>query len=177
MKTPQDILEFWFADRVQKKWFEKDPAFDEEVRRTFLSTYEDGEKPEWQTTPASSLAHIILFDQFPRNMFRDTPQAFVTDSLARKLASAAISKKFDRELIPQRRHFLYMPFMHSESKEDQAYSLELFTSLGNKNVIRFAEQHKNIIDRFGRFPHRNKILGRESTPEEKQFLTQPGSSF
>jgi uncharacterized protein (DUF924 family) len=186
-----DVLDFWFGrsnspefGKVQKKWFEKDLAFDEEVRSHFLSQYElaaSGQLDSWQESPESCLALIILLDQFPRNMFRGTPQAFATDSKALAAAEQAVKNKFDRELLPVQRWFIYLPFEHSENLEKQQKSVELFSNLqgepDSESVINYAIRHLEIIERFGRFPHRNQILGRETTPEEAEFLKQPGSGF
>lgn len=176
-KTPQEILKFWFSEEITKLWFAKDQGLDEEIWEEFFETYKVKEEIDWEETPENALAKVILFDQFPRNMFRDTPKAFETDELARKIAREALEKGWDQELSENRRTFLYMPFMHSENEEDQAYCVELFTKHGKEAGLEYALMHQKIIDRFGRFPHRNKILGRPSTEEEKEFLTQPGSSF
>ncbi|EAO7613966.1 DUF924 domain-containing protein, partial [Salmonella enterica] len=131
----------------------------------------------WRKTAEGRLAEIIVLDQFSRNLFRDSPQAFAQDSLALALAQEAISLNLDQQLSPEQRAFLYMPFMHSESKLIHEFALKLFQRLGNPTNLEFEKKHKVIIDRFGRYPHRNQILGRESTDEELTFLTQPDSSF
>lgn len=132
---------------------------------------------DWEKAPYSALALVIVLDQFPLNMFRHSPRAFSTEAEARRIAKAAVSQGFDRELTEEQKQFLYMPFMHSENREDQQRSVELFTAAGLKDALPYAIGHKEIVDRFGRFPHRNRTLGRESTPEEIEFLKQPGSSF
>ena len=186
-----EVLDFWFGrsnspefGKIQKKWFEKDLAFDEEVRSGFLSQYElaaSGQLDSWQESPENCLALIILLDQFPRNMFRGTPQAFATDSKALAAAERAVENKFDRQLLPVQRWFIYLPFEHSENLEHQQKSVELFSNLQGETdselVINYAIRHLEVIERFGRFPHRNQILGRETTPAEAEFLKQPGSAF
>ena len=187
----QEILDFWFGKsnspefgKSQKKWFEKNVDFDSEVRSRFLSQYElavSGQLDSWQDSAQECLALIIILDQFSRNMFRGTSQAFATDSKALIAADRAVKNKFDRSLLAVQRWFLYLPFEHSENIEHQQKSVELFSQLGgdseNEMVIDYARRHLEIIERFGRFPHRNQILGRETTPEEAEFLKQPGSGF
>lgn len=187
----QEILDFWFGKsnspefgKSQKKWFEKDLAFDSEVRSRFLPQYESavsGQLDSWQDYPQECLALIILLDQFSRNMFRGTPQAFAADSKALIAAEQAVNNKFDRELLPVQRWFIYLPFEHSENLAHQQKSVELFSQFSNDPdsafVFDYARRHLEIIERFGRFPHRNQILGRETTPEEAEFLKQPGSGF
>jgi uncharacterized protein (DUF924 family) len=187
----QEILEFWFtksdeADygKSDKVWFVKDTKFDEEVRSRFLNTYQQavsGKLNSWQESPLSCLALIILLDQFPRNMFRDQPQAFATDEQALKFAQYAVERNFDQQLLPIQRWFIYLPFEHSENLEDQQKAVALFSTLkddpDSKSSIDYADRHLEIIERFGRFPHRNKILDRKNTPEEEEFLKQPGASF
>ena len=186
-----EVLDFWFGrshspeyGKVQKKWFEKNADFDAEVRSRFLLQYElaaSGQLDSWQDSPDNCLALILLLDQFPRNMFRGTPQAFATDSKALATAEYAVNNKFDRELLTVKKLFIYLPFEHSENLEKQQKSVELFRRLSgdtdSDSVIEYAMQHLEIIQRFGRFPHRNQILGRETTPEEAEFLKQPGSGF
>ena len=145
-----------------------------------MSTHQQAAQAElwgWRKTAEGRLAEIIVLDQFSRNLFRDSPQAFAQDSLALALAQEAISLNLDQQLSPEQRAFLYMPFMHSESKLIHEFALKLFQRLGNPTNLEFEKKHKVIIDRFGRYPHRNQILGRESTDEELTFLTQPDSSF
>jgi len=176
----KDVLTFWFEDVGADSWYAKDDAIDAAIRERFGALF----LAVAQTTPADepatahgALAAVIVLDQFPRNMFRGSPQAFATDAHALAIAEAAIARGLDRELAMGERQFLYMPFQHSEDGAVQARSVELFASLGNAEVLRFAESHKEIVDRFGRFPHRNAVLGRTSTPEEIAFLDEPGSSF
>lgn len=191
MLKVKEILDFWFgkpedADygKIRKFWFTKNREFDQEVRSRFLSVYQQaaaGQLDEWQTSPESCLALIILLDQFPRNMFRSQPQAFATDPQALGIAQYAITQGFDQQLLPIQRWFIYMPFEHSENLGHQRQSVELFSTLKDDpdcaSGIDYAHRHLKVIERFGRFPHRNQILGRESTPEEVEFLQQPGSSF
>ena len=173
---PSQILKFWFG-QDRKLWFEKNPAFDEEIRSRFLSWHEAGVAAKleaWKAEPRSCLALVILFDQFPRNMFRGTARAFASDEHARVCAREILGKSWDKAMTPDEQIFVYLPFEHSESLEDQELSLRLFE--GNAN-FEWARKHCEIIRRFGRFPHRNAALGRASTPEEIEFLKQPGSGF
>lgn len=191
LSPAQEILDFWFGQpdedgygKSRKIWFIKNPEFDEEVRSRFLPTYQQaaaGELDSWKASPQACLALIILLDQFPRNLFRGQPQAFATDSLALAYAKHAVAKGFDKELLPIQRQFIYLPFEHSENRRDQHQCLELFSTLKDEpecaSGVDYAHRHFKVIERFGRFPHRNEILGRETTPEEAEFLKQPGSSF
>jgi uncharacterized protein (DUF924 family) len=175
-----DIIHFWFDEIEPKQRFIKDPEFDELLRTKFTDIHKRASQGlcyAWREHPLDALAEIIVLDQFSRNMFRDSSAAFATDTLALVLAQEAIRKKFDKELDSSKRAFLYMPFMHSESKEIHDIALFLFDQPGLENNYNFEVKHKAIIDRFGRYPHRNEILGRESTAEELEFLSQPGSSF
>jgi uncharacterized protein (DUF924 family) len=187
--TPEDVLLFWFGGagergKPHKRWFEKSAAFDREVRERFLPLYEDaacGRMSHLKENPLDCLARIILLDQFPRNMFRGTPRAFATDALALEAARHAVDRGFDRDMRAVERMFAYLPFEHSESFTDQERACELTQPLDafeeTKDAYRYAVLHRDIILRFGRFPHRNAILGRASTPEEIEFLKGPGSSF
>ena len=180
------MLDFWFGapgsrerGRPRKLWFQKSEPFDAEVRRCFLTTWERaarGECERWQATPLASLALVVVLDQFPRNMFRGTARSFASDSLALTAARSMIAVEFDRLLSPVERSFAYLPFAHAEDLAAQRRSLALFHGLDPESV-RSATRHYEIIARFGRFPHRNAALGRCSTPEETEFLEQPGSSF
>jgi uncharacterized protein (DUF924 family)/predicted ester cyclase len=188
---PQQVLDFWFGvegepgyGEFRQAWFTKDPAFDEEIRERFLEGYTEaaaGGYDSWMDEARGALALAILLDQFPRNMFRGDAQTHATDEKAREVARHAIERALDRELPPFQRQFLYMPFMHSEDLEDQRRSVELFrflaTEPGAADVTEYAVGHMEIVERFGRFPHRNAILGRETTPEEAKFLEGPNSSF
>ncbi len=176
----QDILDFWFHADSQPFWFSQSHEFDQSIAQQFMSTHRQATQAElwaWRKTAEGRLAEIIVLDQFSRNLFRDSPQAFAQDSLALALAQEAISLNLDQQLSPEQRAFLYMPFMHSESRMIHEFALKLFQRLGNPTNLEFEKKHKVIIDRFGRYPHRNQILGRESTDEELIFLTQPDSSF
>lgn len=180
LATPEDVLNFWFSQRVKRLWFKKSTDFDREIKQHFLDTYQRGKTgalDDWRNDPHALLALIIVLDQFPRNMFRNTREAFATDKQAVELTKYALNNNYQQNLLPEEQSFLYMPLMHSENQKDQAKCVELFTELGREDNLKFAIKHQEIIDRFGRFPHRNDILGRESTPEKKEFLTQPGSSF
>jgi uncharacterized protein (DUF924 family) len=184
---PEDVLAFWFGEGAEygkrrKQWFEKDVTFDAEIGRRFSALYERlRASGEWLAPARPCLAHIIVLDQFPRNMFRGTPRAFATDPLALQAARHAIDAGYDRDLLPVERLFVYLPFEHSERLEDQERACALCEPLGafpeTDDVPRYAYAHRDIIRRYGRFPHRNSILGRSSTPEELEFLKQPGSSF
>lgn len=176
----RDILKFWFDETKPKQYFEKDEAFDALIRRQFADTHRaaaQAELYEWRTTPDGRLAEIIVLDQFSRNLFRDRPEAFACDGMALVLAQEAVSVSADRKMPPVRRVFLYMPYMHSESRTIHATAEQLFRQPGLEANLKYELKHKAIIDRFGRFPHRNAVLGRDSTAEEHAFLTQPGSSF
>lgn len=191
MARVQEILDFWFgapqsADYGKERvfWFTKNPEFDKELGDRFLQDYEQaagGELDYLQDSPLGCLALVLLLDQFGRNIFRGTPQSFATDAKALSVAKSAVDRKCDRALLPVQRWFIYLPFEHSENLADQERSVEIFSTLSNDpasaNTIDYALRHKAVIERFGRFPHRNKILGRETTPAEAEFLTQPGSSF
>jgi uncharacterized protein (DUF924 family) len=184
-----EVLLFWFGPaaergKAHKRWFVKDEAFDREVRERFLPLYEDaaaGKLVDLKQRAADCLALIVVLDQFPRNMFRGTARAFATDPLALEAARHAVAQSFDRALLPVERLFVYLPFEHSEALADQDRSCELTRALDaypeTNDVYRYALLHRDIIRRFGRFPHRNAILGRASTPEELEFLKGPGSSF
>jgi uncharacterized protein (DUF924 family) len=186
-----EILNFWFGredepgyGEFRNVWFQKDEDFDREVQTRFREDHEraaNGDLDEWRDEARSALALVILLDQFPRNIFRGDAQTHATDAKAQEVSEHAIERALDRELPAFQRMFLYMPFMHSESIEAQRRSVELFQRLrdepGGPDVVSYAIGHRDIVERFGRFPHRNDILGRQTTPEEAEFLTQPGSSF
>lgn len=174
------VLTFWFEELTLKQCFAKDEQLDRTIKSRFGEVLEQASVSEcfnWREEPEGRLAEIIVLDQFSRNIFRDTPRAFAQDPLALALAQEAVSLGIDRELPPLQRSFLYMPYMHSESKTVHEEALRLFNQLGLEDNYQFEIRHKEIIDRFGRYPHRNEILGRESTPEEIEFLKQPGSRF
>ena len=177
LPTAEDVLAFWFADPA--RWWKKDPAFDAQVRERFLALHEAierGEYEDWLATPRGALAYVVVLDQFSRNMFRGTGRSFASDARARAAARGAVDRGDDRALSVDERSFLYMPFMHSEDLSDQDRSCALFAA-SRPDQARYAEMHRDIVRRFGRFPHRNALLGRASTSEEEEFLKQPGSSF
>jgi uncharacterized protein (DUF924 family) len=185
------VLDFWFGapgtpahGQRRAEWFRKSDAFDAGVRARFLALYESaaaGGLSAWVSAPRSLLALIVVLDQFPRNMFRDQPRAFATDAQALAAAQRMVADGWDRQLSPLERSFVYLPFEHAEDLAMQARALELFGALADEpvvgDVLEWARKHHAVIVRFGRFPHRNAILGRASTPEELAFLAQPGSSF
>ena len=200
--SPDDVIHFWLGDLSRPgadplanaaRWWKKDEAFDREIRERFLGTLERGVRGElasWESSPRGRLALVLLYDQLSRNMFRGTARAFAQDPLARSLATRAFAAGDDRVLEPIETSFFLMPFMHAEDVELQRRARDGFAKLRDAtpaseeklranfaNSVGYAEQHQAIIERFGRFPHRNAILGRASTPEEAEFLKQPGSSF
>jgi uncharacterized protein (DUF924 family) len=173
--SPAAVIAFWRA-AGPKKWFEKDAAFDDEIRRRFLKIHEaaaSGKLTAWEASAEGALALLILLDQFPRNMFRGEVRAFVTDPLARAIASRAILNGLDGA-FPDMRGFFYLPFEHSEDLADQERGLTLYKAAGDDDGLKWAKIHADIIRRFGRFPHRNAVLGRVSTPEEQKFLDDGG---
>jgi uncharacterized protein (DUF924 family) len=177
---PSELLSFWFSEEVKPKWFEASDAFDAELRERFgLAARRAGEGAldGWAAAPEGLIALIILLDQIPRNIHRGTPAAFATDARALRLARAAVANGIDRQLTDAQRGFLYLPFMHSEDLAAQEEGMALYGALGNEPALDYMRRHRDIIARFGRFPHRNDILGRTSTPEEIAFLEQPGSRF
>jgi len=190
MDSHHELLDFWFGAgtpaflRFRREWFAADPAFDDRIRDRFLRDWERasvGEFSSWQDAADGSLAFIVLCDQVPRNLFRGDARAFSTDPLALDAARRALERGDDRAFAPVQRWFLYLPFEHSESLEDQRTSVALFEQLrGDPDsvaAVEYARHHLQIIEKFGRFPHRNRTLGRVSTPEEEAFLRTPGSSF
>ena len=173
-----EVIDFWFNELGTKDWFRKDDEIDARITQRFRAVHSwaaRGELWSWRSTALGALAEIIVLDQFSRNMFRDDPRAFATDGMALVLAQEALRRSLDRELSPSQKSFMYMPFMHSESALIHETAVKLFTEPGLEENLDFELRHKAIIDRFGRFPHRNRILGRPSTPEELEFLkTSPG---
>ena len=170
---PQDILDFWFADDVRKLWFNSTAEFDASLRERYQALWEQacrGELDHWMQSAGGCLALVILLDQFPLNMFRGEARSFASEAQSRDVARHAIQQSFDRELDARQRAFLYMPFMHSEELADQKRALELFDQPGLEDNLRFARHHHDIVERFGRFPHRNQALGRDSTPAEIDYL-------
>ena len=189
MAGPGDVLDFWFGTgaargKARREWYRKDPAFDEELRRRFGELHAQAARHEldhWRADPASLVALVVVLDQFSRNLYRDDPRAFAQDDHARECARQAIARGDEAHLLPAERQFLYMPFEHSEDLADQEYSIERMRSLEEfaetKGLAQWAERHAAVIRRFGRFPHRNAVLGRESSAEELAFLREPGSRF
>ena len=174
------IIKFWFEETKPEQWWKKDKAFDTLLVEQFSDLHTRAsccELFEWREYPEGRLAEIIVLDQFSRNMFRDSAQAFAHDAMSLTLSQEAIACEADQALTPVQRSFLYMPFMHSESLLIHEVAVELFRKNGIQNNLDFEFSHKKIIERFGRYPHRNKVLGRPSTTDEIEFLTQPGSSF
>lgn len=186
-----DVIDFWFgepgaAERgvPRKAWFEKSAAFDASIRDRFAAVFEAAEADrldDWQRTPLAALALVIVLDQFPRNMFRGTPRAFATDSRALAIARRIVERGFDAAYLTVECAFAYLPFEHAEDIAMQRQSLALFAKLppsaSSTRYLDYARRHHDVVARFGRFPHRNEVLGRASTPEELEFLKQPGSSF
>ncbi|MDH5352865.1 MAG: DUF924 domain-containing protein [Gammaproteobacteria bacterium] len=169
----QDIIDFWFCKEVSQYWFNSTEEFDRQLREDYAELWQqaaDGELVDWQESALGSLALVILLDQFPLNMFRGEAKCFATEAQSREVAGVAIDRGFDINLPANQKSFLYMPFMHSESLEDQGKSLQLFDQAGLEDNFRFARHHYSIVQRYGRFPHRNAILGRESTEAELEYL-------
>ena len=176
----KEIIRFWFEEIEPKFWFKKDPVFDQTIYDRYMPTYIAATRCElfdWRNNPEGCLAEVIVLDQFSRNLFRNSADAFAQDSLALSLAQSAIEKGYDSLLTTRLRSFLYMPFMHSESLEIHNQALELLAAPGLENNLDYEVKHRQIIIKFGRYPHRNDVLGRSSTVEELAFLKQPGSSF
>jgi uncharacterized protein (DUF924 family) len=174
--TPAEIIAFW-REAGPDRWFNKDAAFDDEIRRRFLGIHEDaaaGRLRDWESSADGVLALLILLDQFPRNIFRNDARTFATDPLARAAAAGAIVRGYDAQVPAEMRSFFYLPFEHSEDLADQERSLALYKAAGNADNLKWAEQHADIIRRFGRFPHRNAVLGRVTTPAEQEFLDNGG---
>ena len=176
MTTPSDVLAFW-REAGPDRWYERDDAFDAAIRARFLPTYEAaaaGQLSVWETTAEGALALVIVLDQFPRNMFRDDPRAYAADPLARAVADRALARGFDQQVDAGERLFFYLPFEHSEDAADQARCVALHIALGDADSLKWAQLHADIIARFGRFPHRNAVLGRKTTPDEQAFLDGGG---
>ena len=174
------VLQFWFEELTPRDWFRKDPSLDRRIAERFGPTLDAAARCElfrWRGSARGRLAEVLVLDQFSRNIYRDTAAAFANDRLALALAQEAIARGCDLELPVPQRVFLYLPWMHSESALLHEQALRLFATPGIKQTLEFEHRHKAIIDRFGRYPHRNEALGRRSTPEEIEFLAQPGSAF
>lgn len=176
--TPAEILAFW-RDAGPDRWYRRDDAFDAEVCRRFLDLWQRaaaGELSAWEASDDGALALVIVLDQFPRSLFRDDGRTYATDALARDVAQRAVDRGVDKRVDPTLREFLYLPFMHSEHLPDQLRCIELLRAAGHAENLNWAEHHADIIRRFGRFPHRNRLLGRATTPEEQAFLDEGGFS-
>jgi uncharacterized protein (DUF924 family) len=175
---PADVVVFWIK-AGPRAWFRKSKAFDAQIRERFEALHHAaarGELDGWAETPEGALALLLLLDQFPRNLFRDSPHAFATDPLARQVALAAVDRGFDKEVDPALRQFFYLPFEHSEHLEDQERGVALCAQSGDAGLVKWASLHRDIIARFGRFPHRNESLGRTTSEEEQAFLEGGGFS-
>lgn len=171
--TPEEVLAFWFEESKPEQWFGKDAAFDDAIRERFGTILEaalKGELASWRATADGRLAEIIVLDQFSRNIFRNSPEAFTGDTRALEAAQEAVAVGADREVALDRRSFFYMPYMHSESLEVHEAATPLFTALGDQGPLKYELLHKEIIERFGRYPSRNEVLGRTSTADELEFL-------
>lgn len=180
MVTANEVLQFWFEELTPEQWFKKDDTLDDKIKERFSATLlavARGETYEWRTTIAGRLAEIIVLDQFSRNIYRGQAESFAFDGQALILAQEALKDSQLDQLTTPQRSFLYMPFMHSESPMMHKIARELFTEPGMENNLEFEEKHWAIIEKFGRYPHRNQILGRSSTPAEIAFLQEPNSSF
>lgn len=190
VRAPSDVLEFWFSEQSRALWFEKNAAFDEAIRARFEDTVRAaaaGELDHWERTAPGALALVIVLDQFPRNLYRGSARAFAADPRAREVADRAIGRRLDQDIPLAQRHFFFLPFEHSESMADQERSIALFQAWAEAHdgpardraleQMRFVHRHAEIVARFGRFPHRNEALGRESTPAEIEFLREPMSAF
>ncbi|PJB71765.1 MAG: DUF924 domain-containing protein [Alphaproteobacteria bacterium CG_4_9_14_3_um_filter_47_13] len=180
--TKQEIIHFWFQETEPSQWFQKNEGFDESIRTRFRVTYNmarDGLCDGWKEDAAGCLALCIVLDQFPRNMFRGEPESFATDGQALLVTKYAVSRGFDQILPALQRRFLYLPYEHSEVMEDQKKSVAFFEALKNEDPMGYdyALRHYDVIAQFGRFPHRNIILGRKNTPEEEEYLAKPGAGF
>lgn len=176
----QEVLDFWFEEMGESRWWVKDGNIDSQIRDRFGEIHRRavlGELFAWRKRPEGRLAEILILDQFSRNMYRDKPQAFTSDPQALVLAQEAIAVGADQALTPTERTFIYLPFMHSESLVIHKVAVELFEQNGIANNLEFELKHKMVIERFGRYPHRNQILGRESTPDELAYLAEPGAGF
>ncbi|MBE2895287.1 DUF924 domain-containing protein [Pasteurellaceae bacterium HPA106] len=179
-RDAQTVLDFWFDEKNQAHWFVKSAVFDEQIRTQFADVLMQAsacELSEWRTTVEGRLAEIIVLDQFSRNIYRNTPQAFAQDDIALALAQEALKKEGYVALCPVQKKFILMPFMHSESRLIHERALPYFEALQDERTLDYELRHKAIIDQFGRYPHRNAILNRTSTPEEQDFLKQPNSAF
>lgn len=175
---PTDILDYWYSERMQKHWFASTQALDQDIRdkyQTLWAQAADGALDHWQETPEGALALAIVLDQLPLNMFRGQPESFQTEQQAVSVAKQAIARGYDAQLPKERLAFLFMPLMHSENLDDQDLSVQMFGKYDLTDNLRFAEHHRGLVRIYGRFPHRNAILGRESTAEEEAYLRSDGA--
>jgi uncharacterized protein (DUF924 family) len=173
IKTAEQVLTFWFSDQMTSKWFVKSELIDAQITDQFTDTYHaahEGQLDGWMGDADHALALCIVLDQFPRNMFRGSSRSFESNDLVLAYARVAMDKGYDQKQDPTRRQFFYLPFMHSEDLADQEISVGLYEALGNQHSLYFAREHRDIVDRFGRFPHRNAVLDRDTTPPEAEFL-------
>ncbi|TDK36764.1 DUF924 domain-containing protein [Rhizobium deserti] len=180
VRTPEEVLHFWFEQLTPQQWFEKNEAVDEALRTNFVATHLSLARLEldpWRLSAAKRLAALLVLDQFSRNIYRGTALAFATDWIALSEARTALDLGADLMVPPEHRSFFYLPFEHSERLEDQDLSVELFTKLGDAHYLDYAERHREVIREFGRFPHRNALLGRASTVAELDYLSRPGAGF
>jgi uncharacterized protein (DUF924 family) len=180
VKAPEEVLSFWFEQLTPQQWFEKNDAIDEATRVKFTATHLSLARREldpWRVSAESRLAAMVVLDQFPRNIYRGTPMAFSADWIALAEAKLAIENGADQAVPAEWRCFFYLPFEHSEDKQDQDRSVEFFTALGDSNYLDYALRHRQVIQEFGRFPHRNALLGRQSTAAELEYLSKPGAGF
>lgn len=179
-KTVDDVLKYWYETLTPEDWWRKSDEVDADIRARFLDLYRQavaGDLNDWADDPAGVLALVIVLDQFPRNMFRDTADMYASDEQAIAIARKAVERGLDKQIPKERRLFLYLPFEHSEKLADQDLCCDLVAALGDDQAFEFAEAHRRIVRRFGRFPHRNALLERVSTAEETEFLKEDGSSF
>lgn len=180
--TKAEVLHFWFVESQPQQWFQKNDAFDQIIRDRFMVTYEmaaDGLCDSWQDEAQGCVALCVVLDQFPRNMFRNSAKAFATDEKALLIAKQAVAKGFDLLVPPEKRRFIYLPYEHSESLNDQKKSVALFERMKAEDPLgyEYALRHYEVIEKYGRFPHRNAVLGRINTPEEEEYLARPDAGF
>ena len=171
--TADEVVEFWFSEPIRKQWFNAGEGLDEDIRQRFLPTWQaarDGQLTDWETSAHGALALIIVLDQLPLNMFRSQPESFSTEAASRQVADKAIAAGLDQQLSSEHQAMLYLPYMHSESLTHQHRAIELFNAAGLTDNAKWANHHRTIVERFGRFPHRNAILGRDSSADEIEWL-------
>lgn len=180
ISTPEAVVAYWCKTLTPADWFNSTPDLDTQIRMRFAATHLALSReiaPQWRANPEARLAALIVLDQFPRNMYRASPLAFSSDWIALREARLALDAGADREIEAGRRHFFYLPFEHSEDIADQDLSVRLFEALGDEGYLDYAVRHRDVIAKYGRFPHRNAIVGRDSTPEEEAYLATPGAGF